>query len=171
MKKFLLASIALAGVAVATMALNAFAAPGDALDGAQMQPMRESRAVMLEAHLAGMRAALELSPEQDKNWAPFEAAIRDAAKARAENWRQMREQMDRGGRPSPIEDMNAMSDHLQKMSVELKKVADASKPLYDSLSDGQKRSFGPLLREFAPQPPHEGGGMRHEGEGGSERNP
>jgi hypothetical protein len=41
-----------------------------------------------------------------------------------------------------------MSEHLQKMGEQLKLVADAAKPLYDSLTDAQKLDFGPLMREF-----------------------
>ncbi|WP_158817049.1 Spy/CpxP family protein refolding chaperone [Methylocapsa sp. S129] len=169
MRKLLLASVALAGLASATFALNAFA--GDAPtapDAAQTQRMMDNHAVLLEAHLAGMKAGLKLTAEQEKNWPAFESAIRDAAKAHAEGWRQMHEHMDGGERPSPIEHMTKMSEHLQKMSAELKMVADAGKPLYDSLDDSQKRHFGPLLRDFLPRGPHEGDAMRHEGEGGSE---
>ena len=62
--------------------------------------------------------------------------------------------------------MTIMSEHLQKMGAQLQIVADASKPLYDSLTDAQKRDFGPLIREFRPRGPLGGGHMRHEGEGG-----
>ena len=130
-----------------------------------MQHMMDNQSVMLDAHLAGMKAALKLTADQEKNWPAFETAIRDAAKARAECWRQMRDQMSGGERPSPIEHMNTMSEHLQKMSTELKMVADAGKPLYNSLDDTQKRHFGPLLRDFMPRGPHDGEHMRHEGEG------
>lgn len=166
MRKFLLASVAVVGLASSTFALNAFAAAGDepaAPDAAQIQRMEERQSVMLDAHLAGMKAGLKLTAEQEKNWPAFEAAIRDAAKARADSWRQVRERMSRAERPSPIERMTMMSEHLAKMATELKAVADAGKPLYDSLTDAQKRDFGPLMREFRPRGPHWGGRMRHEG--------
>lgn len=172
MRKFLLASLAVAGLAGSTFALNAFAAPGDgptARDAARMERMLERQSVMLDAHLAGMKAGLKLTAEQEKNWPAFESAIRDAAKARADRWRQARERMAHGERPSPIERMTIMSEHLQKMAEQLKMVADASKPLYDSLTDAQKRDFGPLMREFRPRGPHWGGRMRHWGEGGPGR--
>jgi hypothetical protein len=155
MRKFLLASVAVAGLASSTFALNAFAAPGDAPDMAQMQQMQERHALMLDAHLAAMKAGLKLTAEQEKNWPAFEAAIRDAEKARADRWRQARERMAGGERPSPIERMTIMSEHLQKMAAQLQIVADASKPLYDSLTDAQKRDFGPLMRDFKL------GGRRH----------
>jgi hypothetical protein len=169
MRKLLLASIALTGLAGSTFALSAFAAAGDsptAPDAARLQRMMDNQSVMLDAHLAGMKAGLKLTAEQEKNWPAFETAIRDAAKARADAWREMREHMDRSERPSPIERMTMMSDRLQKMSAQLKVVADAGKPLYDSLDEGQKRHFGPLLREFLPRGAQRGGHMDREGEGG-----
>ena len=148
MRKYLLASAAIIGLASSTFAPNAFAAPADAPDFAQMQRMQERHALMLDAHLAAMKTALKLTDEQAKNWPAFETAIRDAEKARADRWRQARERMAQGERPSPIERMTIMSDHLQKTAEQLKVVADAGKPLYDSLTDAQKRDFGPLMRDF-----------------------
>ena len=151
MRKFLLASVAIAGLAGSTFAVNAFAAPGDqpaAPTAAAMQQLQERQAVMLDAHLAAMKAGLKLTDEQAKNWPAFESAIRDAEKARADRWRQAQDRMSQGERPSPIERMTMMSEHLQKMGAQLKMVADAAMPLYDSLTDGQKRNFGPLMSEF-----------------------
>ena len=151
MRKFLLASVAIAGLAGSTFGLNAFAAPGDqptAPNAAVMQRLQERQAVMLDAHLAAMKAGLKLTDEQAKNWPAFESAIRDAEKARADRWHEAQDRMNQGERPSPIERMTIMSEHLQKMGEQLKLVADAAKPLYDSLTDPQKRDFGPLMREF-----------------------
>ena len=148
MKRLLLASVAVVGLASSTFALNAFAASGDAPDTAQMQRMQERHALMLDAHLAAMKAALKLTDEQAKNWPAFESAIRDAEKARADRWRQTRERMAQAERPSPIERLTMMSEHLQKSAEQLMAVANAAKPLYDSLTDAQKRDFGPLMRDF-----------------------
>ena len=145
MRKILFASIALASLASATFAFDALAAAPDA---AQMELMQQRHAVMLEAHLAAMKAGLKLTAEQEKNWPAFEAAIRDAEKARADRWRQARARMSQGERPSPLERMTMMADHLQKMGAQLQAVAEAGKPLYDSLTDEQKRDFGPLMHEF-----------------------
>ncbi len=98
---------------------------------------------MLDAHLAGMKAALKLTPDQEKNWAPFEAAVRDAAKARRDAMRAMREAMRGDERPSPIEHMNTMADRLAKASTEIKAIAGAAKPLYDSLDDSAEAPFRP----------------------------
>jgi hypothetical protein len=172
MRKLLLACVAVAAVG-SICAGGAFAAAGDtplpspAVEAANAQ---QEHAAMLEAHLAGLKAGLNLTPDQEKNWPPLEAAIRAAAKAHEEGLRQMRERKDRGERPSPIERMRMMSDHMSKMSAALTTIADAGKPLYDSLTDAQKRVFGPLLREFverggrdaSPTPHGEGGPARVE---------
>lgn len=161
MRKFLLASAAIASLASSTFTLNAFAAPGDAPDTAAIQRMQERHAVLLDEHLAAMKAGLKLTAEQEKGWPAFETAIRDAEKARADRSRQAQERMSSGERPSPIERMMIMAEHLQKMGEQLKIVADASKPLYDSLDDVQKRNFGPLMREFKLRGRHEGARTGH----------
>jgi len=141
----------------AFFAPNAFAASGAnaALpSAAEIQRIQERQSVLLDAHLAGMKAALKLNEEQAKNWPAFESAIRDAAKARADRWTQARERMAQGERPSPIERMTLMADHIEKTAADLRKVIDASKPLYAGLDDAQKRDFGSLMREFKPSGKH-----------------
>ena len=165
MRKFVLVSASAAAMIASTFGVSAFAAAGDALaapNAAEMQRMQEDHAAMLDAHLAGMKAGLKLTAEQEKNWPAFETAIRDVAKARAESWRQRHEKMDSAEHASPIEHMTMMSERLQKISGELKTVADASKPLYDSLSEAQKRHFGALIHAFVEHGPHGEGHMRHE---------
>ena len=51
---------------------------------------------MLDASLAGLKAGLKLTPDQEKLWPPFEAAVRDATKLR-------------------MDQMTAMMDRAQKM--------------------------------------------------------
>ena len=98
-----------------------------------------------------MKAGLKLTDDQAKNWSAFESAVRDAEKARSERWLQARERMSAGERPSPIERMSIMADHIEKTATELRKVAEAGKPLYDSLTPAQQAEFGPLMREFNPR--------------------
>ena len=56
-----------------------------------------------------------------------------------------------------------MADHLAKASTEIKAIAAAAKPLYDSLDDGQRRHFGPLMAALIEHGPHHGGMMGPEG--------
>jgi Spy/CpxP family protein refolding chaperone len=155
MRKFVTAALAVAALGGSVVALAAAPgdpppAPGDA---------REVGGFMLDAHLAGMKAALRLTPDQEKNWAAFEAAVRDAAQARRDAMRAMHDAERGDERPSPIERMNAMADHLAKVSTEIKAIANVAKPLYDSLDDGQKRHFGPLMATLLEHGPHRGGMM------------
>jgi hypothetical protein len=153
MRKLLLVSAAIAGLAGSAFTPAAFAASGGdaALPSAsEIQRIQERQSVLLEAHLAGMKSGLKLNDEQLKTWPAFESAIRDAAKSRSDRWTQARERMALGERPTPIERMTIMADHIEKSATELRKVIEASKPLYASLDDTQKREFGPLMREFKP---------------------
>ena len=164
MRKLVLTSLTAVALAGSAFAYNAFAAPGDAPDASRMHEMAD-RGFMLDAKLAGMKAALKLTPDQENLWAPFELAVRDAVKARREAMHEMHEKMGDDEPPSPIERLNQMSDHLAKASSELKLVADAAKPLYDGLDETQKRHFGPLLMTLRPQRGGMHGGERHHEDG------
>ena len=83
MKRLVLSAVAAAALVGSAYSLTAFAAT-DPPDGAAAHEKGDS-GFMLDAKLAGMKAALKLTPEQDKLWAPFEAAVRDGRR--------------RGGRP------------------------------------------------------------------------
>jgi zinc resistance-associated protein len=152
MKKLVLSAIAAAAIAGSAFTLSAIAAEDNA-GPPGVEWMMANQSLMLDAKLAGMKAVLKLTPEQEKLWPAFESAVRDGMKMRMDMMKTrmeamgaMREKMQSGQRPSPIDMMTRMSDHLAKASEAVKKVADAAKPLYDSLNDEQKSHFGPLLR-------------------------
>ena len=44
-----------------------------------------------------------------------------------------------------------MADHLSQAAADVKKVADAAKPLYDSLDETQKHQFATLGRMLMPE--------------------
>jgi hypothetical protein len=151
MRKLVLASAMIGSLVGSTFAPDALAAPGaySALPSAvEIQRMQQRQSVLLDAHLAGMKAGLKLNEQQANYWPAFESAVRGAAKARSDRWTQARDRMAQGELPSPIERMTMVADHIEKTAAELRKVIDASKPLYDSLTDDQKRDFTPLMREF-----------------------
>jgi len=154
MKKLVVAALAVAALGGPVFALSAAAAPNDLSPPAG--DAREAGGFLLDAHLAGMKAALKLTPDQEKNWAAFEASVRDAAQARREAMRAMRDPARGDERPTPIERMNAMADRLAKASTEIKAIAAAAKPLYDSLEEGQRRHFGPLMATLIEHGPHHG---------------
>jgi hypothetical protein len=172
MNKLIIGSVAV--VALLGPALAVAAAPGDQTPPAsQAREWRGEHGFMLDARIAGMKAALKLTADQEKLWTPFETAVRDAAKARFEARRAEREAMKGDERPSPIDRLTTMSDRLEKASTNLKAIAGAAKPLYDSLDDTQKHEFGPLLaslRDRGPQGgPHEGMAAQWRHHDGGER--
>jgi len=125
-------------------------------------------AAFTNARIAALKAGLELSPAQEKLWPAFEANLRDIAKARAARlgeWREKREEARE--KPDVLAMLRVGGKALAARGAELDKLADAAKPLYDSLDEAQKRRFGVLLhmmrQPFGPrhmgQGPHRGMGM------------
>ncbi len=131
----------------------AVAAEGDqqAARAERMQQWAADREMMLDAKLAGMRAGLGLTADQEKLWSPFESAVKDADKSRMDAMGQMMRMRAEGERMSPIEHLDAMADRLSQGAANIKKIADAAKPLYDSLDDSQKHKFGMLGRMLMPE--------------------
>jgi zinc resistance-associated protein len=132
-------------------------------DGAQRwQPNAEDVRAFGEARLAALKAGLTLTPEQEKNWPSFELAARDYGKLRMDRMAAMR-----GATPSndPVERLRQRATAMSDTGAALKKLADATDPLYKSLDDGQKRRFAVLNRLGGPggdhMRGHDGGGMRH----------
>ena len=143
----LAAVIALAGAALADVASAVPARP--TLE--QIQRVLLRRSLLLDAHLAVMKAALALTDVQSSKWPAFEASVREAAAAKAARWRTARQRMDAAIAPSALERLSLMADHLENNAAELRKVVDAAQPLFDSLTETQKAAFGPLMRDFRPK--------------------
>jgi hypothetical protein len=148
MKNLILAGVAIALLAGTPYASTAFAAADDPAADSDHHGMG-ARAALLDAWLGGLKAGLKLTADQEKNWPVFENAVRGAAKDRADRFHARREHEDDAGRPSLIERLRMRSDRLAQRSTELKVVADAAAPLYASLDDGQKRTFGVLFHVLA----------------------
>ena len=145
-----------------------------------MQQWQADHEAMLDAKLAGLKAGLKLTPDQEKLWGPFESAGRGAADMRMKHMEdrisRMREirrgegkEGEEGGGEgaSPVDRLDRLASRLSEAGAALKKVADAARPLYDSLDEQQKRVFGFLSREMMRMRHHEMGmGM---GPGGNHR--
>jgi hypothetical protein len=131
----------------------ALAAEGDQQSsrGERMQQWAADRETMLDAKLAGMKAGLQLTPDQEKLWSPFESAVKDADKSRMGAMREMMRMRAQGERMSPIDHLEAMSDRLSQGATNIKKIVDAAKPLYDALDESQKHKFGMLGRMLMPE--------------------
>ena len=67
----------------------------------------EDRAAIFDARIAGLKAGLKLTPDQDKLWPNVETALRDGGKSMAT----MYEKYGKEARPKdPIEAMRRMSE-------------------------------------------------------------
>jgi zinc resistance-associated protein len=166
--------LACAALAAWTFAPAAPAAEDEASQPAmeRMQHWAEDHEAMLDAKLAGLRAGLRLTSDQEKLWPPFETAIRDAAKLHMEQMKSMMERMRKmhetmmqgepGEAVSPIDRLEAMGQHMSARGAAIEKVAEAGKPLYASLDDSQKRRFVMLGRAlFMMGHGHPGAEMMH----------
>jgi zinc resistance-associated protein len=101
----------------------------------------QDRAAFFDAHIAAVKAGLELSPDQDKLWGPAEQAVRDLAKT------MIAERQKFGGEDrsaDPVTRLRDRGDAAVARGQALQKLADAAQPLWASLSDDQKRRL-PIL--------------------------
>ncbi len=137
-------------------------------DGQHMEfrhrPSATDVAAFTDARIAALKAGLELTPDQAKNWPVFEQAVRDMAQLRidrikareAQNQQQAQQQSQQQApqQPtSPFDRLSRRADNMAKRSAALKKVADAGAPLYQSLDDAQKSRFVVLARMLRPHRP------------------
>jgi len=176
MKKHFFIATTVALLALPNLSSSVLAAPPEPSERAgahHPQFSAEDFAAFTDAHIAALKAGLKLTPAQEKNWPALETTLREQAKAHAAlaaEWRDRAEEPhERAGearekaeeRRDVIEGLRqgakhltARSTELATRSAELEKLADAAKPLYDSLNDAQKRRLRPLLHALAGRPWH-----------------
>jgi zinc resistance-associated protein len=142
-------AVALAGLIGAgslTMAISAYADQGsDSSAPAQhgFTPSPADRAAFLDARIAALHAGLELTADQEKLWPSVESAFRDLSKTIAD----AREKAKSEGPPTdPIARLQRISENQIARGEALKKLADATAPLYSALTDEQKHRLPFLLR-------------------------
>jgi hypothetical protein len=116
---------------------------------------------LTDARINIVKAALQLTPDQEKYWPPIEDAIRTRVKDRqariASAAARRNELRDRSfievlRDRNPVDFLQRRADALSQRAADLKKIADAWKPLYQTLNPDQKRRMGALtiyvLREM-----------------------
>ena len=100
-----------------------------------------------------VKAALQLTPDQEKYWPAVEEAIRNRSKDRqarvAAAAARLNELRDRSvvevmRDRDPIAFLHRRADALTQRGTDLKKVADAWQPLYHTLTPDQKRRMAAL---------------------------
>jgi cell shape-determining protein MreC len=159
--------IAATAIALAIPTLSSFAI-GEPRQG-HHEMTAEDHAAFTDAKIAALKAGLKLTPAQEKNWPAVETTLRDIAKARQERFAQAKEKFkNMEEHRSVIEGLRFRSKALAARAVETEKLADAAKPLYDSLDDAQKRRLNMMLHRIASGHMHHWGhghhGMRDSGE-------
>jgi zinc resistance-associated protein len=141
MWKTLIAGTALLFIAGSTLASAQQPTPAERSHRAQLTA--DDIAAFADARIAALKAALKLTPAQEKNWPAVEQAVRDISKDRIAE-REARRVA--GQRTDVTERLRDRGDALTTRAAALRRLADAEKPLYQSLDEAQKRRFGMALR-------------------------
>lgn len=99
---------------------------------------------LTDARVGIIKAALQLTPDQEKYWPAVEEAIRARAKNQQARFQRLAElrngnPMEAIGERNPVEHMQRRAEMLGQRSADLKKLADAWEPLFKTLSPDQKK--------------------------------
>lgn len=158
MWKFVLAAAGALAIAGSSLvyAQQPPAAPADG--GPRGRMTAQDAQAFTDAHVAALKAGLQLTPDQQKNWPPVETAIRDLAKQRQDRMAQrrelMREARNEPGQRDGIALLRRQADAMTERANGLKRLADAAEPLYKTLDDGQKRRLAVLAWSMRPRADH-----------------
>src|SRR3974377_2180945 len=109
-------------------------------------PSQTNFKVLTDARIGIVKAALQLTPEQEKLWPPVEEAIRARAQARYDRMVAVAGKLGQEREVDPVELMRGRSDALAQRAANLKKLADAWAPLYQTLNPDQKERMRLLAR-------------------------
>ena len=139
MKRILLGTLA-AAVLTASAAAQGDQQPTHA---EQVQHWAE---VGIDTQLKSMKTNLHLSADQEALWGPFEAAVKDGAKARV-----LALQKEQSDSLSPMDRNLAKADRIAQGQATIGTMVDAAKPLYETLSDEQKHKFITSGRMLVPE--------------------
>jgi hypothetical protein len=168
MRKFAIAAVAVLAIAGSTAVYAQHRHWG--YGHSRMSP--EDRSAYADARIAAVHAGLKLTADQEKLWAPVEAAVREFAKLRIDRANaRMNPPRDDSSQAKPEDPVARLRDRAETMAATaaaMKKIAEAADPLYKTLDDGQKRRLAVLTRMdrgFGGR----GGWRHHEREMGGDR--
>ncbi len=147
MKKILIAGLTALALAGTAPALAQAPVPEAPAKHKHWQPSEADIKAFTDARVAAMKAGLELTADQEKNWPAVERAIREIAAARHARRVKRHEERAEHKTHDAIARMRARAEAMTKRAAELKQFADAAEPLYLSLSDEQKRRWHILARQ------------------------
>ena len=108
---------------------------------------------LTDARINVVKATLQLTPDQERYWPAIENAIRQRAKDRQERLQGVAQRTEgrAGAGPvetlqnrNPVEFMQRRAENLTQRAADLKKLADAWQPLYQTLNPEQRRRMAAL---------------------------
>lgn len=145
MRKTLLAGVAtlmVAGIGLAAAQPRPATAPQMGTTGATTMD-KTTGAVdwnqLRDARVAIVKTALQLKPDQQQYWPALEQAIRTRSENREHRLQEMRARLNDDKEFDPLQFAEFRADNLIQRGQDLKKVADAWKPLAATLDADQKR--------------------------------
>ena len=94
-----------------------------------------------DANIDRIKAELNLTPEQEKNWSGFSSAMHYLGHNGADRLNLRIARAQRDPPDDIIEQMRNEAQFLNDRAVDQRNVADAAEPLYTSLDDKQKQLF------------------------------
>ena len=120
-------------------------------------PLEERQGVdqntLMDMRIDLTKAALDLTPEQEKLWPPVEAAIRNRGEDRRARIAKVRETVGRRADQNsvevlknrdPIAFLQRRSEALAQRSADLDRLAEAWQPLYNTMSQEQRQRMAAL---------------------------
>jgi hypothetical protein len=147
MKRILLATLAAAVLSASAFAQSDQQPPAQSDQKPTHAELAQHWAeAALDTQLKGMKASLGLTADQEKDWDPFEAAVRDAAKARV-----LALQKEQSSGLSPMDRNLAKADRIGQGQANLETIVEAARPLYASLDNAHQQKFIALGRTLVPE--------------------
>jgi LTXXQ motif family protein len=100
----------------------------------------------LDGRLAFLKAELKITPEQEQVWNDYAAAVRTSADGMKEHCDDIKEVKGEDNRPPLPERLDLRTKMMEAQLEALRAKGKALKPLYDALSDDQKKTANELIR-------------------------
>ena len=172
MKKSIASGFAVMGVAAAIIVPLSYGAQGRETRAERSASTISQSTDRAEARIAILKADLRLSADQAQHWAGLESALNDIAAKRAKRWAasndlqtgrassnasvapdtSITEDVDserdaRNARLDDIGEMRRKADAYTVQAANLRQIADAAQPLYDTLDDHQRHRLVQFVRE------------------------
>lgn len=152
MKRYVLTAVMAASLAFPFARPVLAEPPAEAADAAaQAQQAEADRLTLIDARIAAVKAGLQLTPAQEKDWTNLEQVVRGVIAARAARQvAAIKEAAAFRETDDVVSGMRLAAKDFVARGEELQKVADAAAPLFASMDAAQKHRFATLLHSFAP---------------------